>query len=661
MQNQKSIHFEIPNLFLFLRQTNIYLTHITNLIPIIVDVLSGSSSTIPHQLVGVGPVKINARPFTQCQCHAMAHCSEVDTQKKAAKAADQATDSCTSPLSARPTTPESGHENPRSSPLVEVVTSACGEEGKTVCLGAVSDTSDTPTRPPSESDVADAVGDAGVLEGAAQRKEDEGPIVTPPAKLDDMTGAHGQGHSHSSTSTAGPCSSGTGLGIEEGAGENHSPSSSGGKEGAAAVTSSSSTLPQKQESGEGNLSHGSSLLDSLLGQESPVLEEDSSGAAPSDAGDSHCASNAPVINLSDSGRDAREEKFVSVGSLATSNLTRAGEASLHAAKDDSASSAEDRVIKTTLPSMSASSLADETVPAKGEPGTRSPSNVHLAVGSYDKKRLSERLRQRLAKRNQLMSHARASVSPDRAPTRKTEAESAGAKVAPAASGHNRSRWETRLQAASRQRRHAKPHGPPGTDAAGAANAGVVSENGPSPEGGGGKAFPDTVTFSDGEEEAPALRVDTQRANHRGRFVYRKTVSEVGVSLSQSTRTYRSRLSKHHPSHHHGIGILQADGIVYDDALLLRLARQARYGRLRGELCSGVGASAGERRHNDVTIHVYDLLTKDAVVEMPYFNCNFPIGECFKVINDGCHNLGTGAYHVGVEVILQLLWRGCCDA
>ena len=40
--------------------------------------------------------------------------------------------------------------------------------------------------------------------------------------------------------------------------------------------------------------------------------------------------------------------------------------------------------------------------------------------------------------------------------------------------------------------------------------------------------------------------------------------------------------------------------------------------------------------------MYDLLPKDALVVMPYFNCNFPIGQCFKVVNDGCHMLGTGA-------------------
>ena len=49
--------------------------------------------------------------------------------------------------------------------------------------------------------------------------------------------------------------------------------------------------------------------------------------------------------------------------------------------------------------------------------------------------------------------------------------------------------------------------------------------------------------------------------------------------------------------------------------------------------------------------MYDLLAKDSLVEVPYLGCNFPIGQCFKTLNDGCHVLGTGAYHVGVEVSL----------
>jgi len=47
------------------------------------------------------------------------------------------------------------------------------------------------------------------------------------------------------------------------------------------------------------------------------------------------------------------------------------------------------------------------------------------------------------------------------------------------------------------------------------------------------------------------------------------------------------------------------------------------------------------------IHVYDLIAQNVV--MPLFGCHFPIGQCFNAVNNGLNTLGTGAYHVGVEV------------
>ena len=36
------------------------------------------------------------------------------------------------------------------------------------------------------------------------------------------------------------------------------------------------------------------------------------------------------------------------------------------------------------------------------------------------------------------------------------------------------------------------------------------------------------------------------------------------------------------------------------------------------------------------------------MQLPW-GCHFPIGSCFNVVNSGLHTLGTGAYHVGIEV------------
>lgn len=54
------------------------------------------------------------------------------------------------------------------------------------------------------------------------------------------------------------------------------------------------------------------------------------------------------------------------------------------------------------------------------------------------------------------------------------------------------------------------------------------------------------------------------------------------------------------------------------------------------------------RTNRIKLHVYDLIAQETVMQLPW-GCNFPIGSCFNALNSGLHTLGTGAYHVGIEV------------
>ena len=54
------------------------------------------------------------------------------------------------------------------------------------------------------------------------------------------------------------------------------------------------------------------------------------------------------------------------------------------------------------------------------------------------------------------------------------------------------------------------------------------------------------------------------------------------------------------------------------------------------------------RTNRIRLHIYDLIASETVVQLPW-GCHFPIGQCFNVVNSSLHQLGTGAYHVGVEV------------
>jgi hypothetical protein len=262
-----------------------------------------------------------------------------------------------------------------------------------------------------------------------------------------------------------------------------------------------------------------------------------------------------------------------------------------------------RDIENLNSNTSSKSSKKSTNPSPSSPGK-----------GYDKKKLNERLKQRLAERNHKIraSNNGSSTSPDKL-TVDTQSNLKFHKRPASCSGE----YFTRDSLENNSK----------------AVVDTFLKYGISPNG----AFPETVTFDSEDNMSQPLL---------GRRSFRKSSSETGVSPPTAR-------SKQVPIPPHGIGILQPDGVVFDDALLLRLARQARYNRLRGEhpvaIASPTAAGAAERRFNTVKIHVYDLLQRDALVEMPYFNCNFPIGQCFKALNNAANCLGTGAYHVGVEV------------
>ena len=424
--------------------------------------------------------------------------------------------------------------------------------------------------------------------------------------------------------------------------------------------------------------------------------ETSSSVILSDAGET-LTSTSPVINMTTSGMDSHDEKLLALGVFAkAANEDGDNTNIVKDFKKDAGSVVHESIdnnvddVKPTIVAKSESEAKNSTstrgdispintVPEKvvGEnaidaadiisSGLRkstipalSPSSFNSSgpsSGGYDKKRLNERLKLRLAKRNQMHSVTSSS------PTKSVEGDvTAAVAAAPSMSSErdesrDRAQWETRLQAASRQKRQYKSRAKSEVSNNDGANSDILSRYSSSSDvvGGTRKIYPDTVTFSDGEDDdddddagPTSLRIDTKIASRDRRTAYRKCVSEVGASMAMSTRSSRSKLSKHHPTHHHGIGILQSDGIVYDDEMLLRLARQARFGRGRGEV-STTNSDDDSGRVNEVKIHVYDLLTKDSLVEVPYFNCQFPIGQCFRIVNSGCHTLGTGAYHVGVEI------------
>jgi PPPDE putative peptidase domain len=53
------------------------------------------------------------------------------------------------------------------------------------------------------------------------------------------------------------------------------------------------------------------------------------------------------------------------------------------------------------------------------------------------------------------------------------------------------------------------------------------------------------------------------------------------------------------------------------------------------------------KSNRIRLHVYDLVSRDTRLEL--WGCHFPLGQCFNAVNSSLHSIGTGAYHVGVEV------------
>ncbi|KAL3922833.1 MAG: hypothetical protein SGILL_001988, partial [Bacillariaceae sp.] len=54
-----------------------------------------------------------------------------------------------------------------------------------------------------------------------------------------------------------------------------------------------------------------------------------------------------------------------------------------------------------------------------------------------------------------------------------------------------------------------------------------------------------------------------------------------------------------------------------------------------------------RKTNRIKLHVYDLVQNDTQLDL--FGCYFPLGQCFNGLNSTLHSMGTGAYHVGVEI------------
>ena len=105
-------------------------------------------------------------------------------------------------------------------------------------------------------------------------------------------------------------------------------------------------------------------------------------------------------------------------------------------------------------------------------------------------------------------------------------------------------------------------------------------------------------------------------------------------------TSNSILEDHPPdSPDYRESIQEATGV--EDSSLARLKRQALYGT-RGPM------KHPRRQTNHVALNIYDLIATDTLMQLPW-GCMCEIGKCFNEMNTALHELGTGAYHVGVEI------------
>lgn len=69
--------------------------------------------------------------------------------------------------------------------------------------------------------------------------------------------------------------------------------------------------------------------------------------------------------------------------------------------------------------------------------------------------------------------------------------------------------------------------------------------------------------------------------------------------------------------------------------------------LRGSNTELQGSTGMLRKTNAIKLHVYDLVAYDTKLDL--WGCHFPLGQCFSALNSSLHSMGTGVYHVGVEV------------
>jgi hypothetical protein len=142
---------------------------------------------------------------------------------------------------------------------------------------------------------------------------------------------------------------------------------------------------------------------------------------------------------------------------------------------------------------------------------------------------------------------------------------------------------------------------------------------------------------------PRSRSDKQHqeVDRKGRDVWTGKIQGPSSPLHVSDEE-REKVEQHT----RGGGDLSQTAEPRQQALVVTLPIKSPFTYLRGTN-SELQSSASLRRTNAVKLHVYDLVAYDTQLDL--WGCHFPLGQCFNALNSSLHSIGTGAYHVGVEV------------
>ena len=127
-------------------------------------------------------------------------------------------------------------------------------------------------------------------------------------------------------------------------------------------------------------------------------------------------------------------------------------------------------------------------------------------------------------------------------------------------------------------------------------------------------------------------------------------TDEGVSQLTSSSEREATANKNIPS------ILESQDSAIssniDDASLAHDSTDSSFHNFIDELMEEFGGAIDEteedlKRASQIKLHVYDLVATNTQLDL--WGYHFPVGQVFNALNSSLHSIGTGAYHVGLEV------------